>query len=101
MLVAHVRDEVDRALRSRAGFVLQFAEAGAIITGIEPSLGTLLDAPTNEFREPGVYLQLISTQGVPQMTSMNLQGQELSVTTGAQEALVTLEERLETVYLDG
>jgi signal transduction histidine kinase len=101
MLVAHVQAEVDRTLRARSGDIIQFSQRGGTLTGVLPASGVLLTPPSNEFREPGVYLQVLDSNGVPVLASVNLQGQSLPVTDGARGVLATRREHIETVNIDG
>lgn len=66
-----------------------------------PAAGVLVTPPSNEFREPDVYLQVLDSSGVPVLASINLQGQSLPVTDGARGVLATRRENIETVNIDG
>ncbi len=102
MLVAHVQAEVDRALRARAADeIVRTSRPGTPFTGVRPSLGVTLMPPSNEFREPGVYLQILDSEGVPVIASLNLQGQSLPTTPSSELALRTAAEQIETVHLEG
>ncbi len=101
LLVAHVMGEVDRTLRSRSDDIIRLSELGASFTGVRPREGIILMPPSNEFGEPGIYVQVLDGEGVPVITSINLQGQSLPVTEAAQRALATGQEEFETVELAG
>ena len=102
MLVAHVQAEIDQALRARAhNEIVRTSRPGTPFTGVRPSLGVTLMPPSNEFQEPGVYLQILDADGVPVIASLNLQGQSLPITPSAELALRTAKEQIETVPLEG
>lgn len=101
MLVAHVQAEIDRPLRARADEIVRISQLGAPFTGVRPSLGETLMPPSNEFREPGVYLQVLDADGAPVIASPNLQGQSLPITPSANLALQRAAEQIETVHLEG
>ena len=100
ILAASVRDEVDRALRSRAELILAFADTGAPIVGTQPALGTLPKVSPEELARSGIFHQIVNPAGVPEVTSSNLEGWRLPVTPGVYEALRTLEEQFENTRLE-
>lgn len=75
VLAESLRAEIDRTLAERANHV---TDALAVVPN-RPVEGISQEA-TDEFRSPGVYVQLFNTEGILVAHSFNLGGQQLPVT---------------------
>ncbi len=101
LLAARVRSDVDLALQGRAAHVLEHSQAGQPLAGIELSSRLLPDPIATTLAQPDIYHQFVNPSGVPELTSANLQGRQLPVTTGVYTVLRTSDEQFEDVRLEG